>query len=103
MNTKKTYDDEFKSKVILEVLREELTMAEISSKYEVNKCSIRDWHKQFLKNMHLAINPAKGVEKYRETIKKITNEKDELYKEYGKITAQLNWAKKKSEELGLVY
>jgi putative transposase len=100
---KKKHSDELKAKVILEVLKEEKTIAEISSQYGIHKCTIRDWKKQFLANMHLAVNPQKGLEKYKEKLRQEGKEKDELYKQIGKLTAQLDWAKKKSEELGLDY
>lgn len=94
------YSDKFKTKVILEVLKEEKTLAEIASIYAVHKTSIRDWKKVFLENIQLAINPAKGISKYREKIKQKDSEKDELYKQIGKLTSQLDWAKKKSREVG---
>ena len=100
---KRKYSDELKTKVILEILREEKTLAEISSKYQVHKCTIRDWKKQFLVNIHLSVNPQKGLEKYKEKLRQEDKEKDELYKQIGKLTAQLDWAKKKSKELGLDY
>ncbi len=103
MNKKKKYSDEFKTKVILEVLREEKTIAEISSLYGVHKCSIRDWKKQFSTNIHLAVNPKKGLNAYKEKIKEASKNEEELYKQIGKLTAQLDWAKKKSEEVGLSY
>lgn len=103
MNKKKNYSDEFKRKVILESLKEDMTLAELSSKYGVHKCSIRDWKKSFLENIHLAINPKKGVENYKEQLRESSRTEEKLYKEIGKLTAQLSWAKKKSAELGLDY
>ena len=95
MNKKKAYSDEFKKKVILDALKEDMTLAELSSKYGVNVCSIRDWKNQFLENMQLAINPKKGLQKYKEKLHEAAKKEDKLYKEIGKLTAQLNWAKKK--------
>ena len=100
MGRKMKYSDEFKTKVILEVLKEEKPLAEIASMYGIHKTSIRDWKKQFLENIQLAVNPAKGISKYREKIKQKNAEKDELYKQIGKLTSQLDWAKKKSSEAG---
>lgn len=101
MGRKTKYSDDFKAKVILEVLKEEKTLAEISSVYGVHKITIRDWKKQFLENIQLAVNPAKGISKYREKIKDLSLEKDELYKQIGKLTSHFEWAKKKIRGLGL--
>jgi len=100
---KKNYPDELKIKVVLEVLREELTLVEIASKYQVHTATIRDWKKHFLANMHLAVNPKKGLEKYKDKLKEASHKEEELYKQIGKLTAQLDWAKKKSKELGFIY
>ena len=53
--------------------------------------------------MQLAINPKRGIEPYKEKLREAARKEDKLYKEIGKLTAHLNWAKKKSEELGLEY
>ncbi|MCP3660364.1 MAG: transposase [Bacteroidetes bacterium] len=100
MGRKTKYSDEFKIKVIFEVLKEEKTLAEISSIYGGHKITIRDWKKQFLENIQLAVNPVKGISQYREKIKGLSSDKDELYKQIGKLTSQLDWAKKKSREVG---
>ena|SRR4030042_2247708 len=100
MNKKKIYTDEFKTKVIMEVLKEEKTLIEISSEFEVHKCTIREWKKQFMQNILLAINPEKGLDKYKKALEEEKKEKEELYKQIGKLTTQLDWAKKKSEQFG---
>ena len=81
---KKKYSDEFKKKVILEVLKEEKTIAEISSKYEVHKCSIREWKNNFLENMHLAINKEKEEKIYKNKILELRSEIERIYKDLKK-------------------
>ena len=90
MNKKTKYNDEFKKKVILETLRNEKTIVEISSEYQVHKASIRDWKKKFIENMGLSINPEEGVKKYREEIEELKKETEEAYKQIGKLTTQLD-------------
>ncbi len=53
---KKTYSAEFKSKVVLELLSEEQTIAQIASKYEISAKSLIDWKKQFLDNASLVFD-----------------------------------------------
>ena len=40
------YSDEFKTKVILDVLKEEKTLAEISAEFQVHKITTREWRKE---------------------------------------------------------
>jgi len=39
---RKNYPGGFKSKVVLRALKEDLTMAELSSKFEVHRCQIQN-------------------------------------------------------------
>lgn len=97
------YSAELKTKVVLEILREEKTIPEIAQKYEVPPTTIRDWKRQFLENAHLAFTPGKEVQELKGKLKEAAKEKEHLYKEVGQLTVMLNWAKKKSAELGLEY
>ena len=47
MNKRNQYSPEFKSKVVLEVLREEMTVNEIAAKYELSLVMIRQWKASF--------------------------------------------------------
>ncbi len=52
MSTKrKTYNAEFKAKVVLEVLEAEQTINEIASKYELLPANVKNWKKMFLEAM----------------------------------------------------
>lgn len=51
---KKAYSAEYKSKIVLEMLTGEQTIAQIASKYEISAKSLIDWKKQFLDNASLA-------------------------------------------------
>jgi len=95
------HTDEEKTKIILEVLKEEQTINEIASKYKVHPKSIIDWKKQFLANAAYAMNPDKILKEQKEKLRVKEKHIDELHRQLGDITAQLNWAKKKGTEFGL--
>jgi len=97
----KHYSPEFKLKVVLEALKEDKTINELASKYQLFPKTISSWKKQFIDNAELAFTKEKYVKGYKDEIKGLNSEKDHLYKEIGKLTAQLSWAKKKIEYLGL--
>lgn len=95
------YSPEFKLKVILEVLREENTINEIASKYKLIPKTIHNWKKQFLENADLAFCKDHLIKDYQQKLKEQILEKEDLYKEIGKLSSKLNWAKKKIEDLNL--
>lgn len=90
---KTTYTGEFKKKVVLEALKEEKPISQISSENEVDSRQIFRWKNIVLEKMpELFDEKKKGAEEIKELNKKL----EESYAEIGKLTTQLNWLKKKS-------
>ncbi|MGI2299254.1 hypothetical protein [Candidatus Cardinium hertigii] len=50
-----------KSKIVLALLREDLTLSELSSQYGASGKTIQNWHHNFLENMYLVFDPSKVV------------------------------------------
>lgn len=99
----KRYNTEFKVKVVIEALKEEMTINELAAKYNVIPANIRNWKRDFLANADLVFDKEKAVARYKEQLGEKRRQMDELYRQLGKTTTQLEWCKKKSEELGLEY
>lgn len=99
----KRYESAFKVKVVLESLKEEITLNELCTKYDVIPPTVREWKREFLENAELVFDKEKAVSQYKEKLKQKDQQVDELYRQMGKINAQLEWAKKKSREVGLEY
>jgi transposase len=86
MAKQKRYTTEFKAKVALEAIREELTTAELSKKYEVHPSMINGWKRQAIANMAQSFDakPAappiseKAVEKLHAKIGQLVVERDFL-------------------------
>ena len=97
----RSFDNKFKAKVALEAIKGEKTIAEIASEYKVFARSVADWKKEFLENMELVFAKDKAFKGFKEQLKEKDKEQDVLYKQIGKLSTQLEWAKKKSEEYGL--
>lgn len=97
----RNFSAEAKTKIVLEMLREEQTLAQLSAKYEVTARAIQKWKKQFLNNASLAFEPAKAVSEYKEQIDKLKEQNDDLAKALGKATVERDWAVGKLNSLGL--
>jgi len=96
------YSSDFKTKVVLEVLREEHTVNELASKYQVNPRNIQMWRKQFLENTSMVFeNSGIIAKKYQEKINHQSIIIDELHRQIGQLSAEINWAKKKSMQAGV--
>jgi len=54
MTKRKNHSPEFKAKVALEAIREEMTMAELSKKYGVHPTQIGTWKRAAIENMATA-------------------------------------------------
>jgi len=62
MSRKRTvYSAEFKTKLVLEVLKEDKTLNEIASANNINPKNLQNWKKIFLENAEVAMEPAKAV------------------------------------------
>lgn len=97
----KFFTAEEKTKIVLELIKEESTLAELVTKYEVRGRVIQNWKKQFLENASLAFGSGKAVSEYQEKIDKLQAQNDELAKALGKATVERDWAVGKLQSLDL--
>ena len=88
---RKAYSAEFKTKVVLELLSGEHTVAQIASRYEITAKSLTDWKKQFLANASLAFDIGGATKAYKDEIDALKEENDALAKKLGKTTIERDW------------
>jgi len=95
----KSYSAEFKTKVVLELLREEETASAIASRYGVSVQTLNQWKKKFLENAALAFDVGGATKEYRDRIEKLEKENEALAKTLGKTTIERDWAVGKLKSL----
>ena len=93
------YSAEFKTKIVLEVLKGEKTINEIASEYNIIPKNIQNWKNIFLANAVVAMEPAKAVKEYNEEIDKLKAKNDEYAKIVAKLTVENNWMSGKLRSL----
>jgi len=93
------YSAEFKTKVALEVLKEEKTQAEISSKYKIPSSTLAGWVKHFLDNSGNVFKGKQIEKNHKEEIDKKEKHIDELHKKIGDLTISVDFLKKNIEKL----
>jgi len=94
MPTRKHFTASQKAQIALEILKEEKTVNQIASEYGVHPNVLYRWKKQALENLpRLFEDENKGERAGQAEHERQVNE---LYREIGRLTTQLNWLKKKA-------
>jgi transposase len=89
--TRRKHSGEFKTKVVLEMLKEVETLSEISSKYGVQPTQVTKWKRSFLERA-----PELFSENGRRSEKEQEEVQAELYKKIGQLQVEIDFLKKKS-------
>ena len=95
-----TYSSAFKTKLVLELLQNESTLAEIASKHNILPQNLVNWKKTFLANAEIAMEPSKAVKEYKEELIKSQEQNERLTALVGKVTVEKEWLAKKLKSLG---
>jgi transposase-like protein len=72
--TRRKFSAAFKAKVAIEALKEQMTIQELASKFEVHPNMISNWKSEFLKNASMVFEKSKSESAEEDA------DKDKLYK-----------------------
>ena len=97
------FSTQLKTKLVLEVLREDRTLNEIASANNINPKNLQNWKKLFLENAEVAMEPAKAVKEYKDEVAKLKIEVGEYAKKVGQLTLEKDWAVGKLQSLDSSY
>lgn len=90
MKKRRRHSAEFKFKVAVEALREQQTLAQLASRYELSPVQISQWKKQLLES---------GQEVFSRGRKQQQNDEqqriDDLHRKVGELQMRLDWLKKR--------
>lgn len=84
----------FKSKVAVELIKEQETVSAICSRYRLHPTQAQNWKKQLIQGVNTVFEKKQSgeLEEKQQLI-------EELYKQIGQLKVELDWLKKKSEIL----
>ena len=100
-NKKRTYTSAFKTKIVLEALREEKSIAELSVKYNITPKNIHNWKATFLSNAEIAMEPSKCVAEYKQAAKELNQQVADYAKKVGELTMEKEFLEGKLKSLAL--
>ena len=89
---KKTYDSKFKSRVALEALRRDLTVAEIVGKYQIHPNQVQQWKKKLMESASEVFQTKAENKPYTE---------DDLMKKIGRLEVEIDFLRNVSLACGL--
>jgi putative transposase len=92
---RKSYSSDFKTKVVIDILKGDRTLNEVASEHGVHPNMAARWKKEFLQNCHRAFDDDGKASERNEQLKE---ELEDVYKQLGIVTAKYEWLKKKSGE-----
>ncbi|MEG1828015.1 transposase [Niameybacter sp.] len=98
MRKRRNFTPEFKTQVVLTLLREEKDLAALTSEHDIAPNMLRNWKKEFLTNVSSAFSNKKEVAFEEEKIA-YENKIDQLYNTIGQLTVDVNWLKKNLSKL----
>ena len=90
---KKSYTPEFKAKIILELLKEELTLGQLAAGYGIHPNQVGKWKKIVLEGLPELFADRRKRDKLEREHEELTKD---LYAQIGELTTKLAWLKKKS-------
>ena len=87
-------DPALKAKVALEAIKGEKTVSEIAAKFDVHPNQVTQWRKKVLEALPSLFSRGKKKED-----RECEELRDELFRQIGQLKVELDWLKKKSEQL----
>ena len=94
MKKRKKYTAKQKAQIVLELLKEEKSVAQISSEYSIHPNQLYRWKQQGLENFDEVFEDRRKQSREQDT--EHQHQLEKLYAEIGRLTTQVNWLKKKS-------
>jgi putative transposase len=99
MSKRNQYSGEQKTNIVLEMLREEQTVNEIAAKYGVHPNMLSRWKQEFLERAPEIFK--RGMSDAEKHLREEKEHVAQLERKVGQLTYEVDWLKKKSDELGV--
>jgi transposase-like protein len=99
MGKRRQFTAEFKTKIVLEILKEEKQIGELAAENGLSPNQLRNWKKEFLENAPKVFSESKQEKEIRAKEREMDEERTELMAKVGQLTIENDWLKKKSRQV----
>lgn len=89
---RRKFSADFKAKVVIEALKERISIEELASKYELHPNQISSWKKEFLEKASTVFACESDVSDDKKQQETMT---EKLYAQIGQQKVEIDWLKKK--------
>jgi len=96
--TRRNFTAKFKSDLVIELLKGEKDLNTLASENSIQPNLLRNWKKEFLDKASVVFDDSRE-DNLKEKLSLERKEKAEYAKKVGQLTMQVDWLKKKSEEM----
>ena len=96
--TRRNFSAKFKSDLVIELLKGEKDLNTLAAENNIQPNLLRNWKKEFLSKASLVFDDTRE-DNAREKLAAERKEKEAYAKKVGQLTMQVDWLKKKSEEV----
>jgi transposase len=94
--TRRKFSSEFKAKVALEATKEQMTLVELSKKFDINPVVISRWKAEFLANISSVFNEKQESKEDSDNV-----DIEKLYAQIGQLKVENDFLKKNCKKLGI--
>ena len=96
--TRRNFNAKFKSDLVLELLRGEKDLNTLASENSIQPNLLRNWKKEFLDKASVVFDDSRE-DNLKDKLAAERKEKASYARKVGQLTMQVDWLKKKSEEV----
>ena len=96
--TRRNFNAKFKSDLVLELLRGEKDLNTLASENSLQPNLLRNWKKEFLDKASVVFDDSRE-DNLKDKLAAERKEKASYARKVGQLTMQVDWLKKKSEEM----
>lgn len=96
---KRQFTAEFKTKIVLALLKEEKPLGELATEHGLSPNQLRNWKREFLENVTRVFAESKHEKELRAKERALDDERNELMAKVGQLTIENDWLKKKSAQV----